>query len=159
MVWDGALESTEVCKPLWTQNDSASSLNEITAWGQSLPLSLTPDLIILAGSACTPDPIERVPFPLCTRFLLDYSLLSWSPSSQFSCLVQLETHQFQKAALLLFLAARESTKLTPPWVLEAGFMNSGSTVPPLFPLLTRVGALVKHLGPQGLWSISQKNIL
>lgn len=39
--------------------------------------------------------------------------------------------------------------------LEADFMGSGFTVPLPSPLLTGVDALIRHLYPKALWSISQ----
>lgn len=85
-------------------------------------------------------------------------LSSLSPSLQFSW-PQLGTYQLPKFALPLFLVVGKRTRTASSKALEADFMASGSSVPLPSPLLSMVGALVRHLDPEALWSISQESIL
>ena len=66
---------------------------------------------------------------------------------------------FQSLHCLYFWLLEKAPELASSKALEVDFMASGSSVPLPSPLLSMVGALVRHLDPEALWSISQESIL
>ena len=114
------------------------------------------DLSVLTESTSISGPIER--FHLLFIPGSWTHLSSLSPSSQFSW-PQLGLTSFQSLHCLYFWLLEKAPELASSKALEADFMASGSSVllPP--PLLSMVGALVRHLDPEALWSISQESVL
>lgn len=114
------------------------------------------DLSVLTESTSISGPIER--FHLLFIPGSWTHLSSLSPSSQFSW-PQLGLTGFQSLHCLYFWLLEKSPELASSKALEADFMASGSSVLLPSPLLSMAGALVRHLDPEALWSISQESIL
>ena len=114
------------------------------------------DLSVLTESTSISGPIER--FHLLFIPGSWTHLSSLSPSSQFSW-PQLGLTSFQSLHCLYFWLLEKAPELASSQALEADFMASGSSVLLPSPLLSMVGALVRHLDPEALWSISQESVL
>ena len=114
------------------------------------------DLSVLTESTSISGPIER--FHLLFIPGSWTHLSSLSPSSQFSW-PQLGLTGFQSLHCLYFWLLEKAPELASSKALEADFMASGSSVLLPSPLLSMAGALVRHLDPEALWSISQESIL
>lgn len=114
------------------------------------------DLSVLTESTSISGPIER--FHLLFIPGSWTHLSSLSPSSQFSW-PQLGLTSFQGLHCLYFWLLEKAPELASSKALEADFMASGSSALLPAPLLSMAGALVRHLDPEALWSISQESIL
>ena len=114
------------------------------------------DLSVLAESTSISGPIES--FHLLFIPGSWTHLSSLSPSYNFPGL-NLGLTSFRSLHCLYFWLLEKGPELASSKALEADFMASGSSVLLPSPLLSMAGALVRHLDPEALWSISQESIL